>query len=252
VGRVRISVLFAAMTALCGCGLPNYPTLNPPGTPSVLASDTNSVFTIMSTTENNELEFRGFELFYKFYSNPSAIESNLQSVIWSVLINTYGYRPVCDQTDTFSGYPPSNLHSTKPYPLLYVQPADRGTQFSITVAFPSTATVPPLESPVAVLYNGAPCYSPDDSSAPLSVRRNVGNTTSGTTTYQEGKYFIAGDLGDPATYQSSDRDVQAIWGSISGPAYLAMYVLSYGVQDFTTDLYSTPVYLGYVPVNTNQ
>jgi hypothetical protein len=253
VGRVRISAVLAAALAVCGCGLPNYPTLNPPGTPSTLASETNTVFTILSTTQNNELEFRGYELFYKFYTSSFAIETNLQNILWSDLISTYGYKPVCSQFDVFSATPPTNLHITKPYPLINVQPADRGTVFNITVTLPGFGTPP--QPAVSVLYDGLPYNSPYDPAQLLSIRRNVGSDPSSASSGQP-KYFIslnASEISSYPSYTPTDRDVQSIWGSLSGDyIYLAMYVLSYGVQDFTTDLYSTPVYLGYVPVNVNQ
>jgi hypothetical protein len=243
------SLIYLTAAILWGCGLPNYPSLNPPGQPSVLASPGTPTFTINATTQNNELEFKGFELYYKFYATPDQIEQNLQNVLEYNLRTTYGYRPVCYQIDTFSATPPTNLHVNKP--LIYVQPGDRGTVFSVTITFPGLGS--PIQSPVAVLFNGAPYYSPKDASQPLSIRRNVGDTNSLSSTYGQPKLFIAADLADPSTYQSTDIDVQGIWGSVSGGvAYLAMYVMSYGVQDYTTDLYSTPVYLGYVQINIDQ
>ncbi len=252
------AVVLAAGFALAGCGLPFYVTLNPPGTPAFLASEGNLAFTILATTANNEAEFRGFELFYKFYASSGAVEQNLQNALPSDLTGTYGYRRVCDQLDTFSGTPAptQNLHSTKPYPLIFVPPADRGTVFSVTITFPGFGL--PIQSPVSVSYNGAPYYAPNDSTAPLSLRRNVGDTALGSSTSSECKYFIAALLSDPLTYQSTDYDMQSngVYSAAiaaGGTAYLAMYVLSYGVQsDFTTETYSTPVYLGYVPVNINQ
>jgi hypothetical protein len=231
--------------------------MNPPGTPFPPADPLNPRFTIKCTTQNSEPDFRGFELYYKFYKTPAEIEANLSGVTEYDLRTKNNFAPVCFQEDSFSVTPPQNLHSSTSYkPLLFVQPLDRGSAFDITITFSSTPQTQPI-----VRYNGAqyalPSFLPD-AGQDISIRRNVGDIDPTSGFRGHGKFFIK-PLTGYQTYISSDRDIQAIWNDVqpvgaggSGAVYLAMYAMSYGLQNFTSDLFSQPVYLGYVQILTDQ
>jgi hypothetical protein len=233
-------MMLAVIGLLSGCGLEfNMTSLEPPNTPDDLASPGTPIFTIEVPAAEKELEFRGYELYYKFYANLADIQQNLQNVTEYELRSSHGFRQVCTAADTYTGS--SNLHTHKP--LIFVETFDRNRAFLITVTFA------PPEQP-SVLYDGDP-YE-------VSVRRNVPDTVLGSPNYGEPKPFIQLDAAFPA-YQAADTDIQGIWATVkpvleggTGEAYLAMYALSYGIVDITTDIYSTPVYLGYVRIETNQ
>jgi hypothetical protein len=247
-------ILLAVLLLLSSCGLEEIPVLQPPTQVYPQADPLTPVFTIRSTTVNgsiSEPEFRGYELYYKFYPDQN-VETNLSSATEYDLRTKYYFKPICSQTDAVNGIPPydpnSNFHINKP--LIFVQPFDRGTSFDITIDFNIYAQ---YVQPV-VKYNGV--------AVPLFIRRNVGVSDAniedpiGTYTNQP-KFFWQPDA-SYQTYASSNYDVQSIYGTVMNPAtgteeaYLAMYALSYGQKDLTTDLYSQPVYLGFVEINLNQ
>jgi hypothetical protein len=252
-------LVLAVFPLLLGCGIevPTTP-LNPPGTPFPLADTTNPTFTIKCTTQNNEPDFRGFELYYKFYKSSAEIEAGLSNVTEYDLRIKNNFAPVCFQEDTFSVTPPQNLHSSTSFkPLLFVQPLDRGTAFDITITFSSIPQTQPI-----VKYNGTQYTIPNlpafsDAGQDISIRRNVGDVDPASSFGGQGKFFIKPYTGYQ-TYISSDRDVQSIWDTVqpggtgSGVVYLAMYAMSYGIQNFTSDIFSQPVYLGYVQISTYQ
>jgi len=127
--------------------------------------------------------------------------------------------------------------------LIDVPTFDRNRAFQIIV------TIAAKDDQPEVLYDGNPYV--------ISLRRNVPNTSSGSLYQYQPKPFIQLEAAFPA-YQSTDTDIQSIWGLVkpeapgSGIVYLAMYVLSYGVVDITTDVFSTAVWLGYASILTNQ
>jgi hypothetical protein len=242
-----IPILAAIPLLIQGCGLEYLTFLNPPGTPG-LASSLTPTFTVQATTANNEIEFRGFELYYKFYSDSSQIQLVPSNTLESDLRNIYGYVPICSSLDP--GATTGNLHVNKP--LLPVQIGDRGASFAITVNFVSLNGNIDTSQPV-VTYSGA--TAPTQPAANDWIRRNVGDNVLGSTTYTQPKLFIRRNPSDPPTYASTDVDVQGILSiaQTSGNGLtLAIYALSYGKQDITTDIYSTPVYLGYIQNNANQ
>lgn len=252
--RLSSPLLLFAVLLACGCGLPSPYFLSPPGQ-SIQASPGNQVFTINRTTANVDqlgIQFLGFEMYYKFYADPSLIENNLSgntNIDEYDLRNTYHFLPVCSQLDFFSLTPPADLHTNKP--LLPVQSGNTSTIF-ITITFSNSPNTQPV-----VLYNGAPLPAPG-LSEPLSIRRNVGDTTGfQSSTYQQPKPFIQPSLGQPYPYTidgtprgNPDPDVQLPWETVktTGVAYLAIYAMSYGMQSFTP-IFSSPVYLGYIQVN---
>jgi hypothetical protein len=232
------ALLLAVLGLVSGCGLDRIPYLEPPNSPGTATAGT-PIFIIDVPATEKEAEFRGYELYYKFYKSLEAIESNLQGVTEDVL-RANQYKAVCSASDTVSSPSLSNFHVTQP--LIYVETFDRNRAFQIKVTF----FAPPVQP--EVLYDGN-LYS-------VSIRRNVPDTRVGSPSNNEPKPFIQMDALYPAYPDVPDSDIQAIWGDVkpggTGIVYLAMYVLSYGVVDITTDVFSTAVWLGYAGILTNQ
>jgi hypothetical protein len=238
-----VALAVAVFCLASGCGLDEYlPTLIPPDVPSQLSSETNPTFEINVPSADKGSNFRGYELYYKFYGD-NATESNFESLSEPEL-TAKGFRPVCRAEDTYSGSPPSNLHRTKP--LIFVQlGADRTRQFLINVRF--SASVQPV-----VEYDGTALTT--------AIRRNVPDTRSGSPTYEGPKPFIQMNPLYPAYPEPPDADIgDSLWTIVkplplggTGAVYCAMYALSYGVFNISTDIYSLPRYLGYVRIDTDQ
>ncbi len=218
-----------------GCGLENIVYLSPPGNPT-LASPINKTFTINSTSKNNEAEFLGFELYYKFYNISSSFPPSVEDVDD---LKSYGYLPVCSEADSASG-----KYVNHSRPLFEVPPLQRGTTFAITINFPNP-TVAQSDQPILV-YNGGQLS--------WTIRRDIGDEDGTSITYQKGKPFIGIPASFPA-YNSSDTDISSVYGasaSYSYNVYLVIFAMSYGRADITTHLYSPPVYLGYIQILINQ
>ncbi len=219
---ILVSILVAVMAG--GCGLPANYFLSPPATPATLASPIGTpYFQIISTTANSESEFRGFALYYKLYSIDETIESGFgYETSESALLNPKGFLPVCSKTDLFA--------SGHTVPLIYLDPnppTDKGQEFTITIDFNS-----PADAKYA--YTGPVTMQ----SISVGVCRSVADGLGGFKTF------------DPTEFLSTDSDISRIWtkARAAGSFYLAMYALSYGLQDRVTPIWSWPVYLGYVEI----
>ena len=53
-------------------------------------------------------------------------------------------------------------------------------------------------------------------------------------------------------YNALDVDVKDVMPLLPYVVYLAMYAVSYGIQDVSTPIYSYPVYLGYLRLSQFQ
>lgn len=219
-GVLLILTLAALLAA--ACGLPSPYSLSPPTCPeqAVLGEPW---FKIESTTDNSESEFRGFELYYKCYLKTVDIESNYGSLSSESTLRSAGFLPVCSETDTSP-----SAHSV---PLIPIALADRGKSFRITVDFDSLG---------GGTYEATYAYTRPDTAIVVSkgVRRYVVDTPVSCKTFDFGQFSAA------------DLDYGKIKGTVpsGGPFYIAMYALSYGLQDIATPIWSWPVYLGYVEI----
>lgn len=221
---VLLVAIFAALLA-AGCGLPSSYYLTPPATPTVFATPLTPLFSVKSTVDNSESELRGFALYYKCYLNTGDIESNFSESSFESTLRSAGFFPVCSEDDTS----PSE-HSL---PLFPIDSADRGKDFTITVNF---------NSPDSGMYNALSSYTRPDTTIVVSkgVRRYVPTDPVGSC-----KTF------DFSEFLTADIDFSGIAGGVpsNGPFYIAMYALSYGLQDISTPIWSWPVYLGYVGIH---
>jgi hypothetical protein len=225
---MRPPLIFALMLAAllaAGCGLPSPYYLSPPAAPSSSASPTTPLFSVTSTTDNSEAEFRGFELYYKCYLSEADIESNFGISSFESTLRSAGFLPVCSEDDTS---PSGHI-----VPLVPIDAADRGKSFTITVDF---NTLGPGTYPATYHY----------------TRPDIGTTVSkGVRRYVPDTAVTCKGF-DFAEFLTTDADYSRIGSSVppGGPFYIAIYALSYGVQDKATPIWSWPVYLGYVGIRT--
>jgi hypothetical protein len=218
-----LAPMIAALLA-AGCGLPSPYYLSPPAAPSSPASVNSPLFSVISTTDNSETEFRGFELYYKCYLSEADIEANFGSLSFESTLRSAGFLPVCTETDTSP-----SVHIV---PLVPIDAADRGKPFTITIDF---------NSPNPGIYNAVSSYTRPDTAIVVTkgVRRYVLDTLTGVSC----KTF------DFLEFLTADADFGKV-ASAGAPFYVAMYALSYGLQDKATPIWSWPVYLGYVEIKS--
>ena len=100
-------MLAAGMLALASCGLEIVPDLDPPGipVPALPGSPFFQVVYIVTAVP----EFRGYEVYYKFYSSDQAQEDGLASI---GELNTAGFHRMIEKrqlTNTITTTIPANL-----------------------------------------------------------------------------------------------------------------------------------------------
>ncbi len=216
---MRGVLLAALVTTLTGCGLENLPYLVPPGD-STPASSSTPIFTI-NNQATSESAFRGFEVYYKFYSSDQDTlmenQKGLTGITHDQIVTTYGFTRMCSQgTDS---------DQTLPYtPLIDVDVADRNTDFPTILYF---------------YYNSETPYADYQGDTPriIAIRRAAEDTTGEKKTF------------DDENFEEGDSDLDNVtWNTVTtdGLLYLVIYAFSYGVQDYSTALYSTARYLGYM------
>jgi hypothetical protein len=217
------AVVAAAALSISTCGLENLAYLLPPVSPADPASLTNPVFTVENPLRDaaEVLVFRGFELYYKFFSSDQSSLRDAQSGLVTTreqLISTYGFSRMCTEGKL-----------TQVLPFIPVDPADRGDDTLEAVLdfnLSSSSSTPTMS------YTG---------SVPLvgrygTIRRSVTDLS-----------------GEPKTFafdkmDSGDADLAGInWVlfSTDGILDLVVYAISYGVQDYS-HVYSASTPLGFM------
>ncbi|MBA7649642.1 hypothetical protein ES703_57439 [subsurface metagenome] len=218
--RFLISLICAVVgVALSACGLEKMTNLSPPKFGAFSSPD--KTFTFRKTPENgdntdpDEQFFRGFELYYKIYTQLQETDKNITD--FDLL------------SKKFHRVSPQNV---KPKPLIPVPIDERnGTNFDIVVNFSGLT-----DSNVEVIYLGLD----------FNIRRGVSYTE--TEFLDEYKHF---DYSIPSAFTSGDADVTTdVWTDIenSESVVLVLYALSYGKKDFIYDVYSMAVYLGEIDI----
>jgi hypothetical protein len=210
--RRVLLVLAAACCALGGCGLEQWPYLEPPGT--IEAGPIDPLFRIINVP-TTVTEFRGFEAYYKFYSRDQAKEIGITTREGLV---ASGFRRVCSDTGSVASQVP---------PLVLVDALDRGDAFTTTAYFdaPDTAAY--------ASYGGA---NPPSGDPNIPIRRAV-------------EEFGVPKEFKRDSFVETDADLSAIWDDVQAQGkelHLVMYALSYGLKELTDPLYSTATYLGYM------
>jgi len=173
-------------------------------------------FTFRCTTANSEPEFEGFELYYKFYTNEQTPNEGITDR--SGLLAA-GFDRVCEA--------PPEYHNDIDKPLIEVIPPD-DIEFTLDFAASPEPTVTSFPAGITVIMRRAAYYS------------------SSTTHLDEFKSFDY-DYDAIETYMETDdpdygSEVLAAIDARSD-LHLTLYVLSYGKQEYATDLYSSAVCL---------
>jgi hypothetical protein len=208
-------VILAAVSLLAGCGLEIVPDLDPPGIPTP-ASPLTPVFQVVYVVTAVP-EFRGYEVYYKFYSSDQAQEDGLATI---GELTAAGFHRMCS--------PGTLSEQGIPYqPLIPVNTADRAAGFLTELDFwllvspylDYQASVPPL-------YTG--------------LRRSATDVLGETKTFDE------------ISLDQADSDLVGVnWAqvAIDHQLILVAYAISYGLYDLNQSLYSTARYLGYMQYN---
>ena len=233
------------------CGLDEQPVLLPPikGT----TSDTSDTFTFKVNKQNgtgDEYEyniFKGFLLYYKFFpvTTEGKYEMDQQSNFQSIddinnfhRFTYYVNKNNCEKvTDTKSKIPLLNVHEG------HIHKAERNFEPTIKISFQNILD----ENDVKVIVEGVPEEESEplfltDEDEPIYVRRDIREVVDNEPTdyYKSFKYYDEYDA-------DIDNDIDL---SVANPrAYLLIYVLSYGKDNLTTDIYSDAVCLNYIEID---
>lgn len=216
-------LLAGFILALSACGLETWSYLEPPDA-STPALPGTPFFTVANPVREPVLEvpmFRGFELYYKFFSSDQSAERDAQASSLStreqLASTSYGFKRMCTEGT-----------ETQVYPFIPVDLADRGDDTLEAVLDFTLATV---NDEPSVTYSGSvPLASPYG-----TIRRSA--TEFGAT-----KSFAFTE------FDSGDSDLTSVsWATFEsdGILDLVVYALSYGLQDFAP-VYSTARPLGYM------
>lgn len=208
------------LLSLSSCGLERIVYLEKPE--PVTFSEADATFTFRKILENDEYEFRGFELFYKLQTVDETTEGDIQD--FNTLASKGFFRVSSDRDRS------TNIDK----PLIEV-PFKDGTEFDIVVDFS------PIPNPVV--------STPDETTVPdVNMRRGVAYT-SGPDIYSFEHFYYSLLLSD--AIGGNDADISsAVWVDIEAgnPVLLVLYVLSYGKKDLVVDVYSEPLYLGNIGI----
>jgi len=226
VGYFLISL--AILCFLPQCGLGYIPFLSEPL--SLFANDADKTFQFKRTSDNTEAEFLGFEIYYKFYTE--SVEPDNTIITYSAL-SPNGFSRLSSSDDLRN-------HISKPL---------------IKIPFGNTNTIT-----FTLDFNQVPEKDPETSSTDLTVgdvslRRSVYYDSDQGTEPDHCKHFPETEDDTPETYEDNDNDIDSsVWTIISTAptsdnVKLALYVLSYGLENYTLPLHSDALYLGYITVN---
>jgi hypothetical protein len=209
-GTLSAMVTLAVLLGISGCGLESYLLLNPP---TAVSSTASGEFKFKADSTNNEYEFLGFEVYYKFYLTSETPNNS---------INTFEQL----KTDSFlrlnNGGSDTATSISKP---LFFSESWKGTSYTVTIDFFNSAN---------------PSVDPDAPGRSITglLRGVIGvGLLSPYDSYFKPFY----------NYVSADTDITPnLLNDINAglSVTLALYVLSYGKDSTGLELYSQPVFLG--------
>jgi hypothetical protein len=226
----RISVLFLFILFLCiSCGIPDeIPVLSKPL--KITESDIEDFFKFKATEENGssseQPEFRGFEVYYKFFSINTDINTleNQSGYTTTIELTINGFRRItyyinddeCDNTTRVIK------------PLIKVPVG--GTEASITINFKD-------ENNVHVVSDPEDYISIPGAGTILPIRRGIEDD-------ENSGFFKGFD-----TFKTSDLDVIGISNlDVDKQVIIMVYVLSYGIFDLSQPIYSDALCLGNIEI----
>ena len=227
VGYFLISL--AILCFLPQCGLEYLPYLSQPI--SLGANDADKTFQFIRTGDNTEAEFLGFEVYYKFYIESQEPDDTI--TIFNALYSN-GFTRLSSSSDL------KNLISK---PVIKI-PFGNTNTITFTLDFNQAPTPKDPET-----------GSNDPTVVDVSLRRAVYYEPGEGSEIDRFKHFPDTLDDTTETYQENDSDIaSSVWSLIDElptgeNVRLALYVLSYGRKDYTVDIYSDALYLGYITVN---
>ncbi len=198
-----------------GCGLNDYPYIYAPEVSALTGSSGN--IKIYNRSDNDSDVFQGYELYYKFYNKANFKAENAAD--YNNLFSVEEPEPSDLANLGFKRINTvNNTDSKTPYPMIPIDYNDRDESFVINIDFTYIAsdTIPTVD------YNNTKLY------------RVV--TDPADTDYY--KSFIYDDMSE------SDSDVPV------ADVTLSLFVFSYGKYDRVYNIYSKPVWLGYIDYGT--
>ncbi len=221
------------------CGMPTYPYLYPPSlsgsAPKGLGSDNK--FEFKTSDKNNDAFYDGYEVYYKFYPLSTTHASIIAESISIDDINQLlaaGYLKLYYSNEEFLK------------PIITIDALDKNDIVVIEIDFSrvrgKTHDSPDISrtSPGAVVYPDM-----DD------FRRRFHGERSGVVNTYFDKFL---ERPSDSDFQKDDSDLSKILdggGQLPAEAFLVLYAVTYGREDLIYDLYSKPLYLGYIKIETN-
>jgi hypothetical protein len=230
--------LLIAVLVLVSCGIPSAGFIGPPGETDIQSPESVPVLTFDHNVAANATEdFKGYELYYRFYDNAAAdtdYDQDQQQILAEPvqpgpdLLETNGYRRVVRASSESAG--------TQERPLIQVPQEEKVQEFTVTLSFGLVSTVNPDEATASWLGLQVPLArsgAQDDSQAP--------------------KGFILGSYNgsEDDDLQQISRDIDQVIFDLD--LYVALYALGYGIDGLAFDqIYSAPRFLGYFRLQPDQ
>ncbi len=222
---LSLVIFIAILTLVFGCGLVTIQILNSPQS-GEFGDDVTHTLTFAATEENNEVVFKGFELYYKFFGDFADIskdgDDNLESL------------GDLEKRDFYRASGPKDSVGNIDKPLIEIPRLYRGDDYVIKIDF----------SPLFSIEKADPLISSVDSGIVESfcIRRGIEDSSASG----EYKHFYELSPGDKdlanINFDSTNN---------SENIYIAIYILSYG-SDLENEYYSNPLYLGYRTLNLRE
>lgn len=221
---ITIIVFFGFLS----CGIDELPVLSPPL--KLTESDSNGTFSFKILTSNSELEFRGFEVYYKFYSlaNDALLlaESNLS---YYSDMKDYGFF----RLTRYNSDDDADKNNDNSLPLIKVEPLQRGFEAEVVINF-SDITNPYITSSTET--NGL-VLTPGD----LGFRRGVVEVDN-TGYYKSFTDTLEGDEDlDNITVDEAETGI-----------YISLYVFSFGKKEHTEPIYSQALHLSRIQIQLKE
>ena len=224
------------MLALSGCGLESFILLRPP---LAIRNADNDKFEFQTTIDNIELEFQGFEVYYKIFPTTVPSPQNYYITFEDMLADSYRRL--------------NNPNFDKPgivnRPLLFIDgppiPNDRGDILTVTIDF--SASLAATDEYPKITVTGAPQLDGPETTVLIDeARRSVPKT--GFNEFKKFTEFEASDvlaLGSDVT-----AEVLAEIQNFGVQVGLVCFAVSWGIDPVgNLIVYSQPEWLGYESID---
>lgn len=202
----------SVVQVLLACGIETIPYLIPPEPKTPLPPDK---LRFAASSQHDQTEFQGFELYYKFYTLSEEIEVAVSS---HLSLEPAGFFRINSEDDTRD-----NIDK----PLIKIHLGDRGKDYTVTIDF--------SDEPKITLDFLEPVVTDTN----INIRR--GAYEGDDFLLQPFKNFLDVDIDD---FDLDDNVQRELMDITSAYVKLAIYVLSYGEGLYFNQIHSAPLYLG--------